>query len=361
MKSRLLICASLLLALCRGFGAEIPFDKSDEFPASAYGLIAEKQVVWFGEMHGTRQAPELFLGLVRLVSSHDTAPPVVALEIPTTEQRAIDRYLASGDDAFLRSSTFFTSEVKDGRSSVALVRLLSQLRTEKKATVFCFDSAVAKTPQERDTAMSENLRRCAKKFPHAKLVILSGNIHARVVEGTSWDPTYRPAAFELSKQLGSLVSFVLVYEAGTMWARTESGFGEQKVKGDHWSGTAAHYITLYPERTRGHDGAIFTEMTDGEQPAVTVRSGNASAGIRSRSICGRTPSGRFPARAAGTMSLSMTRRAACMFPMPLKWKFWMPTPSNLWARFRTRRASMSWHPPMTTRQPAAASVSLWSP
>jgi hypothetical protein len=263
MKSRLLICASLLLALCPARGAEIPFDKADEFPASAYGLIAEKRVVWFGEMHGTREAPQLFLGLVRLVSSHHAAPPVVALEIPTTEQRAIDRYLANCDDAVLRSSAFFRSEVKDGRSSVALVQLLSRLRTEKKATVFCFDSAVAKTPQERDTAMAQNLRRCAKRFPDAKLVVLSGNVHARIVEGTSWDPTYRPAAFELNKQLGSVVSFTLVYEAGTMWARTENGFGEQKVKGERWSGTTPHYITLYSQRARGHDGAIFTRTLTG--------------------------------------------------------------------------------------------------
>lgn len=55
--------------------------------------------------------------------------------------------------------------------------------------------------------MAQNLRMCAKKSPDAKMLVLSGNIHARVVEGTSWDPTYRPAAFELSNQLGSVVSF----------------------------------------------------------------------------------------------------------------------------------------------------------
>ena len=266
MKSRLLVLAFMLWALCAAFGAEIPFEKPTEFPATAYGLIAEKRVVWFGEMHGTLEAPQLFLGLVRLVSSHDKAPPVVALEIATTEQPAIDRYLASGDEAVLRSSAFFKSEFKDGRSSVALVWLLSQLRTEKKAAVFCFDSDTAQTPQERDTAMAENLQVCARKFPDAKLVVLSGNIHARVVAGTSWDPKYRPAAFQLQKQLGSLVSFILVYESGTMWARTESGFGEQKVKGEHWNGTAPHYITLYAEPTRGHDGAIFTRTLTGSPP-----------------------------------------------------------------------------------------------
>jgi hypothetical protein len=92
MRPPRLILESLLLALCPAFGAEIAFDKAEEFPASAYGLIAEKRVVWFGEMHGTCEAPQLFLGLVRLVATRQPAPPVVALAIPALEQRAIDRY-----------------------------------------------------------------------------------------------------------------------------------------------------------------------------------------------------------------------------------------------------------------------------
>ncbi len=266
IKSRLVIGAFLLLTLGQVFAAEIPFDKPGEFPANAYSLIAGKRVIWFGEMHGTREAPQLFLGLVKLVSSHETAPPVVALEIPTTAQRAIDRYLVSGDEAALRSCAFFKSEVKDGRSSKALVELLSQLRTEKKAAVLCFEPDLAKSPQERDTVMAQNLQKCAKKFPNSKLIVLSGNIHAQIVEGTSWDPAYRPAAFELSKKLSSIVSFNLVYETGTMWALTDSGFGEQKVKGAHWNGTAAHYINLYSQRTRGYDGTIFTRTLTGSPP-----------------------------------------------------------------------------------------------
>src|SRR5579862_292182 len=98
----LLVCGSFLFSLGPAIAAEIPFEMSAEFPPSAYSLIADKRVVWFGEMHGTREAPELLLGLLRLVSRHVIAPPVVALEIPTTEQRAIDGYLENGDEALLR-------------------------------------------------------------------------------------------------------------------------------------------------------------------------------------------------------------------------------------------------------------------
>ena len=85
------VCSSFVAACpvrcVSAVGAEIPFEKTSEIPASAYGLIAEKRIIWLGEMHGTREGPELLLGLVRLVSSHDKAPPVVALGDPHHGQR----------------------------------------------------------------------------------------------------------------------------------------------------------------------------------------------------------------------------------------------------------------------------------
>lgn len=263
MKSSFLAIALLLTTISPAFGAELPFDKAEEFPAKAYDLVADKRVVWMGEMHGSQEGPRLFLGLVRLISQHHKSPPVVALEIPTTEQQAIDRYLATGEDAVLRASPFFGSEVKDGRSSVAMVQLLSQLRTEKVTAIVCFDTAVITTAQERDTAMAQNLQRFAKKYPDAKLVVLSGNLHAKRVDGVEWDPKYRPAAFELGKMLDSLVTFDLAFESGTIWALTEKGFAEMKVRGERWNGTAPYYINLFPQRTDGYDGAIFTRKLTG--------------------------------------------------------------------------------------------------
>lgn len=266
MLPRSVMFALLLSVACSATAAELPFEKVDEFPAEAFGLIADKRVIWLGEVHGTCEAPQLFLGLVKLVSRHHTAPPVVALEIPSSEQGVIDRYLTSGDDAILRSAPFFKSELKDGRSSEALVKLLSQLRGEKQAAVCCFDPVLATTPQDRDSAMAQNLIQCARKFPNSKLVVLSGTVHASIVEGTSWDPTYRPAAFELGKKLDSIVSFTLAYEAGTAWTYDDTGFGEHLLKGARWSGTKPHYITLYPKPERGHNGAIFSRTLTGSPP-----------------------------------------------------------------------------------------------
>lgn len=265
MKRRLVALWSLMVSFSAA-APEIPFEHAAEFPAQAYDLIAEKRVVWLGEMHGTKEAPELLLGWVKLIARHHAAAPVVALEIPTSDQAAIDGYLASGADSRLRASAFFKSEFKDGRSSQALVRLLSQLRTEKIARVVCFDPTDARSAQARDTRMAENLLACAARFPAAKLVVLSGNIHSRIVAGTDWDPTYRPAAFELTRKLSAVTSFSIAFEAGTAWVRTEEGFSERPMKGTPWQGTASHYIILYPEPVGGHHGVVFTRTLTGSPP-----------------------------------------------------------------------------------------------
>jgi len=266
MMLRVLLMISWLVTTCPASAAGRWSPETDEFPDEAYALVAEKRVVWLGELHGTCEAPQLFLGLVKLVARRHTAPPVVALEIPSSEQGLIDRYLASGDESVLRSSVFFKSEIKDGRSSEAMAKLLSQLRAEKKTAVCCFDSLAATSPQERDAKMAQNLRLCAEKFPNSKLLVLSGNVHARIVEGTSWDPKYRPAAFELVKKLDSIVSFDLAFEAGTMWAYTDDGFGEHKVKGERWDGKSPCYITVYPKPANGYHGALFTRTLTGSPP-----------------------------------------------------------------------------------------------
>ena len=263
---KLSLAALLLMGSLSISAAEIPFDRADEFPARAYELIAETRVVWFGEIHGTKDAPELLLGLVKLISKHYDAAPVVALEIPKSGQAAIEGYMASGDQSLLRKSVIFKSEFKDGRSSRALVQLLSELRKMKLAAVICFDVDNAKTAQERDTTMAENLRLAAEKYPTAKLVVLSGNVHSRIVEGTEWDPSYRPAAFELSQKIASVVTFTIAFESGTAWVRTNSGFGEQKMRGFPWNGTAPHYNSFHAEPIRGHHGVIFTRTLTGSPP-----------------------------------------------------------------------------------------------
>ena len=98
MKSPFWLTALLLLMNGSVWAAELPFDKPEEFPAKAFDLIADKRVVWLGEMHGSQEGPRLFLGLVRLISQHHKSPPVVAFEYcreDAVRHRAPQPYAAS--------------------------------------------------------------------------------------------------------------------------------------------------------------------------------------------------------------------------------------------------------------------------
>jgi len=138
----------------------IGFEIPEAIPDKAYALIAAERVIWLGEMHGSDEAPRLFLGLVRLVARSDQ-PPVVGLEFPDTDQPAIDEFMRTGDPRDVANKTFFRWPGKDGCSSTAMFALLQALRGEKIAALVCFDTSTATTAQQRDTAMAGHLATAA--------------------------------------------------------------------------------------------------------------------------------------------------------------------------------------------------------
>jgi hypothetical protein len=261
------VASCFLLACVAPLRAQIEFSEAEQIPDPAYALVAKSRVIWLGEMHGTQEAPRLLLGLIRLVARHDR-PPVVGLELPDTSQPAIDEFLRTGNTEALATRSIFQWPIKDGRSSRAMFELLAALSTEKVAAVVCFDTSKAKNAQERDTEMAANLEAAAKRFPTAKLVVLSGGIHSRFTVGTSWDATYRPAACELAKTLPAILPLELRYERGTMWAI----LGKDHVGGVHtllgWPkpGTAPFSISVGATPVEGHLGELFSRTLTASPP-----------------------------------------------------------------------------------------------
>lgn len=81
------------------------------------------------EIHGTHEVPELLDTLVEQESADHAV--VLALEMPTFEQPALDAYLASPDSAADRRQwldTPFWSRLHDGRSSAALLQTIDHIK-----------------------------------------------------------------------------------------------------------------------------------------------------------------------------------------------------------------------------------------
>lgn len=141
------------------------------------------RVVLLGELHGTKESPRLAGDFV--ASSARTGPVILALEIDRRQQPLLSRYLASGGDAGARAALLagehWQDTMHDGRDSLAMLHLIERMRTLRAAgapvAVLAFDPAVADM-DARNRGMARILRRAAALAPAARLIVLTGNVHA---------------------------------------------------------------------------------------------------------------------------------------------------------------------------------------
>lgn len=151
--------------------------------------IAEKptRFIVFGEPHGTVEIPLLFRDAVCDLSQDRSV--VVALEIEDDAQAVIDKFLSSDgtveDQRELASAQFWRPKYPDGRSSVAIMALLNELRALIKEgrpiKVLAFRNwdtvEVGAGYMEIDSAA--RLVRAAAVAKESTVVVLTGSFHAR--------------------------------------------------------------------------------------------------------------------------------------------------------------------------------------
>ncbi|HEY9403360.1 MAG TPA: hypothetical protein VIQ24_11905 [Pyrinomonadaceae bacterium] len=151
----------------------------------------------------------------------------MGLEIPFGEQAAVDRFLNSGGgaaaEAQLTEGAFWRPIRQDGRTSVAMLRLIGRVRILRasgyKVRIVAYDSKPGTPSQERDRVMAQNLAAEAGHEPKSLLVVLSGNVHTRLTRGVSWNSEYEPMGYLLTKSIpGSrITSLNMSHEGGEAW------------------------------------------------------------------------------------------------------------------------------------------------
>jgi hypothetical protein len=149
-------------------------------------IAANKKLQWIiiGELHGTKETPEIFADAVCLTAK--SRPVVVAVEHPVRDQPLLDTYIASDGGAaaklaFLKAS-IWSNDFKDGRSSEAYFNLFERLRIMHKAgkvhSVIAFQPVFKanSTAADYEKSMAETLMTKTPKG-HATLTLV-GNMHA---------------------------------------------------------------------------------------------------------------------------------------------------------------------------------------
>lgn len=202
--------------------------------AMALWKARETRYVLFGEMHGTAEAPALFGDVVCLASGE--RPVIVALEMPATEQAALDLFMASDgsskDLAALLAGAFWSAKSHDGRSSEAMLSLIGRLRELKAAgrplKVLAFvpeyPSGFHQDYYELDMALA--LTVAGRASPDALVLVLVGNFHA----GRRTDFGIMPAALHLPD--AETVVLDLVVAGGEAWNCQKDGCGPHRLGGD---------------------------------------------------------------------------------------------------------------------------------
>ena len=178
------------------------------------------ELLLFGEMHGSIEAPALIVQLACFLSRSQHV--AVGLELPSKDQSLIDAYLVSNgtssDQQKLTSSEFWQFG-RDGRSSSAMLKLIENIRVLKKrghpTDLFAFDDQPG-TKLERNIAIANGIRRFHTSHPTTKIIALMGNIHAME------DPIHLGGREVVPS--GSLLhdlhptSILIAYPRGTIWA-----------------------------------------------------------------------------------------------------------------------------------------------
>ena len=204
---------------------------------------------------------------------------LLGLEIPREEDPAVQAYVGSAGSAENRSALlagpFWTTAVRDGRQSGAMVDLLDRVRVAKTLgmpidVVLLDQSDVA----DRDQAMAERLVAAVADHPGAVTITLTGDVHSRMVKGTEFDAAYEPMGFRLERSLrpGLVRSLDVRHTGGTAWiCIDDDSCAARPVDANTPAGASPSALSvqlLHERSVDGYDGTYFVGELVASLPAV---------------------------------------------------------------------------------------------
>jgi hypothetical protein len=202
-----------------------PCDLTLNMPAE----LVDNDVLVFGELHGTKEAPFAFLSAIceRLSLSGDEAV-LVGLEYPIAEAESLLDYIRSSgseaDQERLLSTPFWSREMQDGRTSVAMLELIEALRYLKQETgrLDVFAIVPNSGSGRHDELMADAINESIKKRPSSPHFILVGNYHSRKTVGRRGDEGFRSMVHWIDSDP---LTVAVASKYGDYWACTMDGCG----------------------------------------------------------------------------------------------------------------------------------------
>jgi hypothetical protein len=209
----------LLAAMCLLHGAQAR--EPDDAARLLVDAIGARELVFLGEMHGTRETP---LVTSLLVAHYANAEPVLlGLEVTSIDQGRVDAFLDSAgrqeDFVRLLAGAHWREPMHDGRDSVAMLGLLEHVRRLRArgadVAVVLFDVPGG---GERDRRMAHAMRAALRSHPGSRTIVLTGNVHAMTGEPPSMvlpDGTPYEAPTTMARHLSDLAPLSVGISAAT--------------------------------------------------------------------------------------------------------------------------------------------------
>lgn len=183
-----LLLATLLLAACGITAPAAPPLRPDirEAAELIHQQAGSHRIILLGESHGTVEPPQLASALMRRYLASE--PVRLGLEVPSDTQPALDKFLTSAGSASDRSALMHAgfwmpqTAAHDGRrnhDSLDMIDVARQLRAVgADIAVFAFDPGSTGEHHQRSRRMGDAIRARHLAEPDARLLIVTGNVHA---------------------------------------------------------------------------------------------------------------------------------------------------------------------------------------
>ena len=239
-------------------------------------------IVLLGETHGTKEIPASFGGLVcRSASAKPDARLLVGLEMPSSSQASIDAFLESdgGEPARqgLLKTAFWQREYQDGRSSGAMVDLLSALRSYRKAGLKIVVRGIdpeASWTAGRDAGMAAAIDQAIEEIHPTATLVLVGDVHSRMLKGYPWEPSadYVPFGAQLKTKHGDVLGLSVKAARGTAWICTSgaaSECGSKRARVFEFTGATPRFALDAEAAGRtGWSGTLYLDELTASKPAA---------------------------------------------------------------------------------------------
>jgi hypothetical protein len=263
-------------------------------------LIAGKDVLLVGEVHGTAESPA-FVAETACAALDSGRAVSVALEIPVAEQARLAAFVASAgtaaDRAAVLSGDFWRDPYQDGRASVAMVELLERLRTFRQAgrpiAVVAIDPGPGMDGQERERSMADRLRAQVAAGPHDLLIVLTGNFHTRLKPRGSY--AYMGSVLSQGNPALRVAALDVAYSGGSAWiCQSADAAGCKPARLGNKAGAAKGEVVTFPALDNaGYTGVYGVGELSASPPAAIPAP--APAPTNSGGASGPAPISRSPA------------------------------------------------------------------